>query len=68
MESVIVSSKYQVVIPNSICKSIGLLPGQIVQMFLYGNHIEIIPIKPIKSARGFLKGIDTKINRENDRI
>ena len=34
----------------------------------YGSRIELIPVKPIKEMRGFLKGIDTKIERESDRI
>ncbi len=33
----------------------------------YKNRIELIPLKPINEARGFLKGIDTKIDREIDR-
>ena len=42
-------------------------PGQKVQVFRYQNRIEIIPIRPMKKARGFLKGIDTSIKREDDR-
>jgi AbrB family looped-hinge helix DNA binding protein len=68
METITVSPKFQVVIPRSIRKSLGILPGQKVQVFLYGNRIEMIPVKPIKEARGFLKGIDTTVTREKDRI
>jgi len=28
----------------------------------------MIPIQPIKKMRGFLKGIDTNIEREDDRL
>ena len=68
MEVVTVSPKYQVIIPLSIRRSLGIKPGQKVQVVLYENRIELIPILPAEKARGFLKGIDTTINREADRI
>lgn len=68
METVTISPKYQVVIPRPIRESLRLRPGQKVQMILYKNCIELIPVMPVKKARGLLKGIDTKIEREADRI
>ncbi len=68
MQTVTLSSKFQVVVPGTIRKSLGLLPGQKMQVFLYNNRIEMIPKKPIKEARGFLTGIDTTVTREKDRI
>ena len=68
METVTISPKFQVVIPSTIRRSIGLIPGQKIQVFLYGNRIEMIPVKPVKQSRGFLKGIDTSVKREKDRI
>ena len=68
MDAVTVSTKYQVVIPSAIRKSLGVQPGQKVQVILYENRIEMIPLRDIKEARGFLKGIDTHIEREEDRI
>jgi AbrB family looped-hinge helix DNA binding protein len=68
MQSVTVSPKFQVVLPGIIRKSLNLHPGQKMQVFLYNNRIEMIPVKPIKEARGFLKGIDTTVTREKDRI
>lgn len=66
MQSVTVSPKFQVVIPRTIRKSLDIRPGQKIQVFLYNNRIEMIPIKPIKEARGFLKGIDTTVIREKE--
>lgn len=66
MNTVTISPKFQVVIPQTIRKSLGLQPGQTVQAILYENRIELIPIKPMPSMRGFLKGIDTSIERETD--
>jgi len=68
METVTVSPKYQIVIPARIRKSLAIQPGQKVQVILYDNRIELIPVKPIQAARGFLKGIDTTIEREPDRL
>jgi AbrB family looped-hinge helix DNA binding protein len=68
MHTVTVSPKFQIVIPQAIRKSLGLQPGQKVQVMLYDNRIELIPIRPMASKRGFLKGIDTTIEREADRI
>jgi AbrB family looped-hinge helix DNA binding protein len=61
LETVTVSSKYQVVIPRAIRQSLGIQPGQKVQAFLYGNRIEFVPLKPMRQMRGFLKGIDTTL-------
>jgi AbrB family looped-hinge helix DNA binding protein len=68
METVTVSPKFQVVIPKEIRESLKLAPGQKVQALLYENRIELIPVRPIKKMRGFLKGIDTTIDRETDRL
>ena len=68
MGTVTISPKYQVVIPKEIREQLGLSPGQKVQAIAYGDRIELIPIRPIKKLRGFLKGIDTRVDREGDRV
>ena len=68
METVTVSPKFQVVIPKLIREKLGLLPGQKVQAILYGDRIELIPVRSIKEMRGFLKGIATTVEREADRL
>ncbi len=68
METTKVSSKYQVVIPLRVRNALGIKAGQKVQVVPYEGRIEIIPIEPIKQARGFLKGIDTRIEREKERL
>lgn len=64
MDSVTVSTKYQVVIPKKVRQSLKIQPGQKMRVLEYGNHIVMIPIRPIKEARGSLKGIDTNPQRE----
>ncbi len=68
MEIVKVSPEYQIIIPAEIRSSLGIKPGTKVHVLQYENRIEYIPIKEMKQMRGFLKGIDTTINRERDRI
>jgi len=68
METVTVSPKYQVVIPSRVRELLGVEPGQKVKVILYDNRIEMIPVRPIREARGFLKGIDTSVERETDRL
>jgi len=68
MASVTVSPKYQIVIPKEIRESMGIVAGQKVQITSYQGRIEVIPLKPIKEMRGFLKGIDTTVLREEDRV
>jgi AbrB family looped-hinge helix DNA binding protein len=68
MEIATVSPKYQVVIPARVRRALGIRPGQKVQVIPYDGRIELIPLTPIKHARGFLKGIDTTVERESDRV
>jgi AbrB family looped-hinge helix DNA binding protein len=68
MTAVTVSPKYQVVIPKAVRESMGIFSGQKIQVLTYQNRIELIPIKPMKKMKGFLKGIDTEVNRDKDRI
>ncbi len=68
METVTVSPKFQIVIPRSIRDALKIRPGEKIQIIQYEDRIEFIPKKKIKTMRGFLKGIDTSIHREKDRL
>ena len=68
MHTVTVSPKYQVVIPKIIRESLHLRPGQKVQVVEYEGRIELIPERDIAELRGFLKGINTEFDREEDRV
>jgi AbrB family looped-hinge helix DNA binding protein len=65
---VTVSPKFQVVIPREIREALRLEPGQQVQVLQYQNRVEFIPVQPIRKMRGVLKGIDTTIARDRDRV
>ena len=68
METVTISPKFQVVIPQRIREAMGLRSGEKAHMIPYRNRIEIIPVRDIRKLRGFLKGIDTSFDRAGDRV
>ena len=68
MSTVTVSPKFQVVIPKIIRESMGIFSGQKVQMMVYKDRIELIPIRAMNELKGILKGIDTTVSRESDRL
>ena len=63
-----ISPKYQVVIPRELREKLQLKPGEKVEFLQYENRIEMIPVRDIKKMRGYLKGIDTTVQREKDRV
>ena len=68
MKTVTVSPKYQVVIPRDIREVLSIKPGEKMQVMNYANRIELVPVRKMRSMRGFLKGIDTTVIREKDSI
>lgn len=68
METVTISPKFQVAIPKPIRRKLGLCPGQKVQAIVYENRIELVPVRPARKLRGFLKGLDPRVDRDDDRV
>jgi len=69
MDTVTISSKYQIVIPRAIREKWNVKPGQKVRLIVFGNRLEVVPVRDIREARGFLKGMNSDIKREEeDRI
>ena len=68
MTAVTVSPKFQVVIPKDIREAMGIVSGQKIQVLTYQNRIELIPLKPMKEMKGVLRGIDTDVDRDDDRL
>ncbi len=68
MESVTISPKFQVVIPQKIRRALNLHPGQKVQVIQFKDRVELVPIKPIEEMRGFVKGINVDFDRDEDRV
>ena len=68
MSTVTISPKYQIVIPKAVREQLQLSPGQKVEAIAYENRSELIPVRPITEMRGMLSGMDTKVERETDRL
>jgi AbrB family looped-hinge helix DNA binding protein len=68
METVTISPKFQVVIPQRIRESMGLRSGEKAKVFSFKNRIEIIPVREVRKLRGYLKGMDTTLVRDSDRL
>ena len=67
MAVVTVSSKYQVVIPQKVREKMNLKPGQKIIVIEKDGVVHLIPEKPLKELRGFIKGITTeKLRHEED--
>jgi AbrB family looped-hinge helix DNA binding protein len=65
---VTVSPKFQVVIPQEVREALSLRPGEKLEVFRFENRIELIPVRPIREMRGFLRGMDTTLERDPDRV
>lgn len=68
MNIVTISSRYQVVIPKDVREKLGWKPGQKVVAIPYRGRVELVPVRSLESAMGMLKGIDTDVPRESDRV
>lgn len=69
METVTVSPKYQVVIPKSVRERSRIHPGERLQVISFDDRIELVPVRPMREMRGFLKGLDAGFKRdEEDRV
>ena len=63
-----VSPEFQIVIPRATVEALHVQPGQQMQVVEYEGRIELIPDRDIRDLRGFLKGINTQLDREADRV
>ena len=68
MATVTISSKFQLVIPKAVREAMELKPGQQMRVFSSGDRLEMVPVKKLRGMRGFLKGIDTSVPRDEDRV
>jgi AbrB family looped-hinge helix DNA binding protein len=69
METVTVSKKYQVVIPQRLRKTAGIKPGDKMIAITKHGILQYIPVRPMKETEGFISGLDTKnLRDESDRI
>jgi AbrB family looped-hinge helix DNA binding protein len=67
MTTVKVSPKYQIVIPKEVRDKMGLKPGDLIEVFQFNGRIEFIPSRNARELKGFIKGLDASLEREDDR-
>ncbi|MBI4229771.1 MAG: AbrB/MazE/SpoVT family DNA-binding domain-containing protein [Planctomycetes bacterium] len=67
MTTITLSPKFQIVIPKAIRELLGLRARQKIQAIPYEDRIELIPVRRMRGMRGFLRGIDTTVDRDPDR-
>jgi len=66
MDSVTVSPKYQIVIPKTVRERIGIVPGETLQVLCFDDRIELVRTRPMRKMRGFLRGLDSSFQRDED--
>ena len=68
MATVTLSSKFEVLIPQDVCEALHLSAGEQLRVVPYDGRVELIPVRAIQSMRGLLRGIDTHVERDEDRL
>jgi AbrB family looped-hinge helix DNA binding protein len=69
METVTVSKKYQVVIPEKLRKQAKIKPGDKMVAITKHGIIQYIPVRPIKETKGLISGLDVQeLRDESERI
>ena len=66
MDAVTVSPKFQVVIPKAVRERIDIRPGEKLQVLSFDNRIELVRTQPMRKVRGFLSGLDSSFDRDEE--
>ncbi|MBU1205977.1 MAG: AbrB/MazE/SpoVT family DNA-binding domain-containing protein [Proteobacteria bacterium] len=66
MDIVTVPPKYQVVIPRKVRERVRLRPGTRLQVISFDDRIELVPLRPMREMKGFLKGLDSTFQRDEE--
>ncbi len=69
METVTVSKKFQVVIPERLRKEAGIRPGD--KMLAIAKHgvLQYVPVRSLKDTKGMVPGLNPRgLRDESDRI
>jgi AbrB family looped-hinge helix DNA binding protein len=60
METVTVSSKYQVVIPEKVRRDHGIRPGDKLAVIVKHGVVHLVPVHPFEASKGMFK--QSKVN------
>jgi AbrB family looped-hinge helix DNA binding protein len=64
METVTLSSKYQLVVPRGARERLQLRPGMRITVLDKGGVIFLVPERPLKALRGIARGANPRGLRE----
>lgn len=62
--SVTVSPDYQITIPLEAREQLNIQPGQKLEILIYDGQLHCVPVEPIASLRGILRGCSEAFLRE----
>jgi len=69
VSEVSLSQKYQIVIPKEVRDRLNLKKGQKMQIIVREGLINLVPDRPLKDLRGFIRGMDRSgIREEEERL
>jgi AbrB family looped-hinge helix DNA binding protein len=69
METVTLSSKYQLVLPRRARERLGLRPGTKLTVLEKGGVIFLVPERPLRALRGLARGAtSTGLREKKDRL
>ena len=64
MQTVKVSKKYQLVIPEEVRREAGIKPGDRMVAISKNGVLQYVPLRPFSESKGLIKGLDTKDLRD----
>jgi AbrB family looped-hinge helix DNA binding protein len=67
-ETIELSEDYKIVIPPSMRETLGIRPGQKLQLLVYKGELVIMPEVHPRDVRGSMPDLDTSIERDDERI
>jgi AbrB family looped-hinge helix DNA binding protein len=66
MSTVTISPDYRVELPLDVRQSLHLEPGQELSVISHNGRIAMVPVRPIEEMRGFLKGMNSDVPRDDE--
>lgn len=65
-DTITISSRYQIVIPKSVREQARWKPGDKLVPLVKGRQVTLVPLRPLKELRGFIKGAKIGEVREHE--
>lgn len=66
VSQVVLSSKYQIVIPADVRKDLDLKPGQLFDVLAIDGVLHVVRVMELSEAFGAFPGIDTSVPRDDE--